>query len=57
MILRCPRCGGQHLEFDLADPMKRRCACGHEWRVEDDLSQVEPLANDPRWTEPKEQAA
>ena len=52
MILFCPHCNGQHLDFDDSDPQIRRCLeCGIYWIVEDDLWQVEPLAQDPRWRE------
>ena len=57
MILRCPRCNGQHLEYTVADPQFRVCVdCGAYSVVEDDRWQVEPLAYDPRWLEPERQA-
>lgn len=41
MILRCPRCKGQHLECDMADPRIRRCLeCGAYTVAEDDHWQV-----------------
>ena len=41
MILRCPRCHGQHLDFEDADPRIRRCLeCGAYEIVEDDHWQV-----------------
>ena len=58
MILRCPRCNGQHLEFEVADPRIRRCVeCGAYTVAEDDQWQVEPLVNDPKWREFDKQAA
>ena len=56
MILKCPKCGGQHIEYDVSIAEKRHCACGHTWTVEDDRAQIEPLVIDPRWHEPTAQA-
>ena len=57
MVLRCPKCGGTHLEFDDGLPEVRRCACGHAFAVADDRWQVEPLASNPRWLEERAEAA
>ena len=42
MPSRCPRCGSRWVEYrDWLDPLGRRCqACGYEWQVENDTSQV-----------------
>jgi len=41
MILRCPHCNGQHLDFDDADPRIRRCIeCGVYSIADDDQWQL-----------------
>ncbi len=58
MILRCPNCQGQHLDFEDADPQIRRClGCGIYFVAEEDEWQVEPLIYDPKWTEERQDRA